>query len=77
MGELNIASIDFDHKNIKVLHSKSLVIEDLDLALCNIPNDYKRIKQEVDKTALKAHILNTGVSYEGVSVQEKPYLKGL
>lgn len=77
MQEIGVSNIDYEYKNIKLMYSKSLVVDDQDLALKCIPEDYKRIKVEIDKTGLKKHIENTGVSYEGVGIQEKPYLRGL
>lgn len=73
----NLENVDLNHKNIKLLYSKSLVVEDQDRAMQSIPDQYKRVKVEVDKTGLKKHIEESGVSYEGVVIEEKPYLRGL
>jgi hypothetical protein len=79
--DLMIASgldhVDLNHKNVKLLFSKSLVVEDQERAMQSIPDQYKRVKVEVDKTGLKKHIEDTGVSYEGIAIEEKPYLRGL
>jgi hypothetical protein len=73
----NMDAIDLEHKKIKLMYSKSLVVEELDKAIANVPQEYLRTKVEIDKTPLKKHIEETGVSYDGVVIQESPYIRGL
>lgn len=77
MNALGQKEIQIKHKKIKMLKSKSLVVEDIDRAMVSLPVEFMRYKPEVKKTELKAYIEETGVSFDGVVVVEKPYLKGL
>jgi phage host-nuclease inhibitor protein Gam len=77
MNALEVDKLEIGGKNVSMLTSEKLVIEDLNRALESLPTRFIRVKEEVDKTALKTHIKNTGVSYDGVYLEEDKYLKGL
>lgn len=77
LDALNKESYEFEGRKISVGKTKALLVLNEELALSHLPVDFIRVKQEIDKTALKKHIDNTGVSYEGVELVTNKHIKGL
>jgi hypothetical protein len=77
MDALGRDSYEFEGRKISVGKTKALLVLNEELAIANLPDQFLRIKREIDKTALKKHIDSTGVSYEGVDLVTNKHIKGL
>lgn len=77
MDAASIEAFEFEGRKISLGKTKALLVLSEELALSTLPDEYVRIKREIDKAALKSYIDRTGVSYEGVELVTNKHIKGL